>query len=64
MPTTVRDMIKRIEKAGWSLIDGGKGSHRKFVHPTRVGIVVIPGQLYDELAPGTENNIRKIAGIK
>ena len=64
MPTTVRDMIKRIEADGWHLVDGGKGSHRKFHHPTIPGIIVIPGQLFDTLKPGTESNIKKQAGIK
>ena len=64
MPTKVRDMIKKVQKAGWSQVPGaGKGSHRVFKHPSRAGIVVIPGQLWDDLAPGTESNIKKAAGI-
>jgi predicted RNA binding protein YcfA (HicA-like mRNA interferase family) len=32
MPPKVRDLIKRLEAAGF--VDrGGKGSHRNFVHP-------------------------------
>lgn len=64
MPAKVRDIIKKVEKAGWVQVPGGgKGSHRKYKHPTKVGMVVIPGQLSDDLAPGTEASIRKAAGI-
>lgn len=57
-------MIKRIQKAGWYQVSGGKGSHRKFHHPILTGIVIIPGQLFDTLKPGTESDIKKQAGIK
>lgn len=64
MPTTVRDMIKKIEADGWYQVPGGKGSHRKFHHPKKKGLVIIPGQLHDTLKPGTESNIKKAAGIQ
>lgn len=56
-------MIKRVKKAGWVQVPGGKGSHRKFQHPTIPGSLIIPGQEWEELTPGVEANIRKAAGI-
>ena len=63
MPTTVRDMIQKIKKAGWYEVQGGKGSHRKFHHPSIPGIVIIPGHPWETLKPGTEADIKKQAGI-
>lgn len=57
-------MIKLIEKVGWSQVPGGKGSHRKFHHPTLTNTIIVPGQLFDTLKPGTESDIRKAAGLK
>ena len=63
MPKTVAEIIKEVQKAGWTQIPGGKGSHRKFVHDTRPGLLIIPGQTFETLPKGTEHNIRKTAGI-
>lgn len=41
-----------------------KGSHRQYNHPTKHGIVTVPGKPNDELAPGTLNSILKQAGLK
>jgi predicted RNA binding protein YcfA (HicA-like mRNA interferase family) len=59
----VRDVIKRIEADGWEHVRT-RGSHRQFNHPTKRGVVTIPGKLSDELARGTLNNILKQAGLK
>ena len=32
MPRKVRELIADLERAGWVLVEGGKGSHRKFAH--------------------------------
>jgi predicted RNA binding protein YcfA (HicA-like mRNA interferase family) len=52
----VRDVIKRIEGDGWYL-DRMRGSHRQYKHPTKPGLVTVPGHPSDEVAPGTLNNI-------
>ena len=44
MPRKVRDLVKDLETAGF-VNRGGKGSHRKFVHPRVSKFVVISGQL-------------------
>jgi predicted RNA binding protein YcfA (HicA-like mRNA interferase family) len=58
-----KELIKIIEKDGWYLVRT-KGSHRQYKHPTKKGLVTVPGKLSDELAPGTLNNILKQAGLK
>jgi predicted RNA binding protein YcfA (HicA-like mRNA interferase family) len=37
-----RDLIKKIEEAGW-MHERTKGSHMQFGHPTRPGMVTVPG---------------------
>ena len=59
----VRDIIKLIETSGWYL-DRTRGSHRQYKHPTRTGLVTIPGKPGDDLAPGTLNSILKQSGLK
>jgi predicted RNA binding protein YcfA (HicA-like mRNA interferase family) len=60
---TVREVIKLIENEGWQL-NRIKGSHRQYNHPTRLGVVTVPGHPGDEVAPGTLNSILKQAGLK
>lgn len=59
----VRDIIKLIENNGWYL-DRTRGSHRQYKHPTKAGLVTVPGKPGDDLAPGTQNSILKQAGLK
>ncbi|MDR9404214.1 MAG: type II toxin-antitoxin system HicA family toxin [Halothece sp. Uz-M2-17] len=59
----VKEIIRLIENDGWQLART-RGSHRQYKHPTKPGLVTIPGKPNDDLAPGTENSILKQAGIK
>jgi predicted RNA binding protein YcfA (HicA-like mRNA interferase family) len=59
----VRDVIRLIEADGWRHVRT-RGSHRQFNHPVKRGVVTVPGNFNDELAPGTLNNILKQAGLK
>ena len=59
----VRDVLKLIETNGWYL-DRTRGSHRQYKHPSKPGLVTIPGKPGDDLAPGTQNSILKQAGLK
>jgi len=59
----VRDVLKLIEEDGWYLIRT-KGSHRQYKHPTKTGLVTLPGKPGDDLAPGTLNSVYKQAGLK
>jgi predicted RNA binding protein YcfA (HicA-like mRNA interferase family) len=63
MPIKVRDIIKQLEAGGWYLART-RGSHRQYKHPTKSGLVTVPGKLSDDLAPGTSNNILKQAQFK
>ena len=44
MPRKIRELIKDLETAGF-VNRGGKGSHRKFVHPKVPKSVILSGQL-------------------
>jgi predicted RNA binding protein YcfA (HicA-like mRNA interferase family) len=61
MPLTAREIIKKIEAAGWRFVRQ-KGSHRVYVHPTLPGIVIVPMHKGD-LKIGTERQILRDAGL-
>jgi predicted RNA binding protein YcfA (HicA-like mRNA interferase family) len=44
MPRKIRQLVAELEQAGWRLVDGGKGSHRKFAHPSSRNRVILSGQ--------------------
>ena len=52
-----------LEQDGWFLART-RGSHRQYRHPTKRGLVTIPGKPGDDLAPGTLSSILKQAGLK
>jgi len=59
----VRDVIKLLEKDGWSL-DRTRGSHRQFVHSKKAGIVTVSGHPSDDVHPKTLKSIWKQAGLE
>ncbi|MCL4267205.1 MAG: type II toxin-antitoxin system HicA family toxin [Anaerolineae bacterium] len=59
----VREVIRLIEDDGWLLVRT-RGSHRQYKHPTKPGLVTIPGKPGDEIAPGTLNSVLKQARLK
>lgn len=59
----VSAVLKLIEDGGWQLVRT-RGSHRQYKHPTRPGLVTIPGKPSDELHPKTLSSILKQAGLK
>ncbi|MBW4473670.1 MAG: type II toxin-antitoxin system HicA family toxin [Stenomitos rutilans HA7619-LM2] len=59
----VKDVIKLIGQDGWYLART-RGSHRQYKHPHKPGLVTVPGEPSDELAPGTLNSLLKQAGLK
>ncbi len=62
MPVTPKDMEKLILADGW-VFKTQVGSHRQYTHPTKPGKVTIPFHSKD-LPKGTENSIKKQAGLK
>jgi len=63
MSMKVRDVIKRLQREGWSL-KATKGSHRQFTHPEISGKVTVAGKPNSELKRGTLNGIKIQAGWK
>lgn len=59
----VREVLRILEQDGWYL-DRTRGSHRQFKHPSKIGLVTVPGKPNDDLAPSTLNSILKQAGLK
>ena len=59
----VRDLIRLLEADGWALART-RGSHRQYKHAEKPGLVTVPGQMADDVAPGTLNSILKQAGLK
>jgi predicted RNA binding protein YcfA (HicA-like mRNA interferase family) len=43
MPRKIRELIADLERAGWRVQPGGKGSHRKFAHPRSHRKVILSG---------------------
>ncbi|WP_461242975.1 type II toxin-antitoxin system HicA family toxin [Secundilactobacillus muriivasis] len=63
MPSTPRKMEKELLKAGFKLVsDKGRGGHRRYEHPDG-RTTEIPFHS-GELRKGTEQAIRKEAGLK
>jgi len=44
MPRKIRQLVADLEKSGFVLSPGGKGSHRKFRHPRFPGAVILSGK--------------------
>jgi predicted RNA binding protein YcfA (HicA-like mRNA interferase family) len=59
----VRQVIKLIEDDGWALVRQ-RGSHRQFKHLSKRGRVTVPGNLGDEMKPGTLASVLRQAGLK
>ena len=43
MPRKIRQLIADLEAAGFAQVPGGKGSHRKFRHPSFSGSIILSG---------------------
>jgi predicted RNA binding protein YcfA (HicA-like mRNA interferase family) len=50
MPRKIRDLIRELRDAGfYEIKGGGKGSHRKFIHPKYPGAVTLSGREGDDV---------------
>lgn len=57
-----REVIKRLTADGW-VLEGARGSHHQFKHPTKPGKVTVPHPKKD-LKIGTLKSIERQAGLK
>lgn len=62
MPLKPKDMENLILSDGW-VFKNQEGSHKNYIHPTKPGKVTIPFHNKD-IPKGTENSIKKQAGLK
>lgn len=58
MPRKVRQLISDLERAGFRLVPGGKGSHRKFRHANFRGSIILSGADGADARPYQEREIR------
>ena len=59
MPRKIRQLLKDLRKAGFQLVPGGKGSHRKLDHPNVNVPAIIPGKDGDDAKPYLERHVRE-----
>jgi predicted RNA binding protein YcfA (HicA-like mRNA interferase family) len=58
----VRDVIRLMEHDGW-VLSRTRGSHRQYKHPTKPGLVTIPGKPGRDLPVGLQRSILRQAGL-
>lgn len=59
MPKKIRELIDELRNAGFYEIAGGKGSHRKFVHPKYSGAVTLSGNSGNDAKPYQEKQVKQ-----
>jgi predicted RNA binding protein YcfA (HicA-like mRNA interferase family) len=59
VPRKVRDLVKDLRDAGFELVSGGKGSHRKFTHVNYPGAVTVSGKDGDDAKKYQEKQVKR-----
>jgi predicted RNA binding protein YcfA (HicA-like mRNA interferase family) len=60
VPRKVRDLVKVLRDAGFTLVaGGGKGSHRKFTHVDYPGAVTLSGRDCDDAKKYQEKQVER-----
>ncbi|MEE8424480.1 MAG: type II toxin-antitoxin system HicA family toxin [Elusimicrobiota bacterium] len=59
----VREIVRLLLDDGWRHVRT-RGSHRQYKHPSKPGLVTVPGNPDWDLHPKTLNSILKQAGLK
>lgn len=59
MPRKIRDLLRDLRKAGFILVDGAKGSHRKFQAKAGKIVMIIPGREGDDAKPYLERQVQE-----
>lgn len=57
MPKKIRELVAELEKAGFTLVSGGKGSHRKFRHLKVKGFTLVSGKSGDDARNYQEKHV-------
>ena len=58
MARKIRQLIADLQTAGFQLVPGGKGSHRKFRHSPIAGSLILSGKDGDDALPYQEKQVR------
>jgi predicted RNA binding protein YcfA (HicA-like mRNA interferase family) len=58
VPRKIRQLVADLNQAGFALTQGGKGSHRKFVHPKFRGFVLLSGHDGDDAKHYQEKHVK------
>ena len=58
MPRKIRQLASDLEAAGFLLVPGGKGSHRKYRHARFPGAVILSGKDGDDAFHYQEKQVR------
>jgi predicted RNA binding protein YcfA (HicA-like mRNA interferase family) len=59
MPRKIRQLVADLQQAGFQLVPGGKGSHRKFRHPKLAGAVILSGKDGEDAHHYQEKHVRQ-----
>jgi predicted RNA binding protein YcfA (HicA-like mRNA interferase family) len=59
VPRKIRDLLKDLRKAGFTLVSGGKGSHRKFQAKDGKIVMIVPGREGDDAKPYLERQVQE-----
>ena len=58
VPRKIRQLVADLERTGFVLVPGGKGSHRKFRHPGFPGSLILSGHEGDDAHHYQERQVR------
>ncbi len=59
VPRKIRDLLKDLRKAGFILVGGGKGSHRKFHGNGGKVVMIVSGRDGDDAQPYLERQVQE-----
>lgn len=59
VPRKIRDLLKDLRQAGFVLVPGGKGSHRKFQANGGKIIMIVPGRDGDDAQTYLERQVQQ-----
>ena len=58
MPRKIRQLVADLERVGFTIVAGGKGSHRKYRHPKFPGSLILSGHDGDDARHYQEKQVR------